>query len=108
MTGDFVAVINENSPRAADWAIVFGGRGIAIVSPYPEWRSLPGVGMALVVMMDMSRIGPEQYKRLVKHISTRFELPEGDVERDLYWRGCPILFKDVTVVIRNGQVLLDA
>lgn len=95
----FIAELNPNSPRAADWRKVYGGLAAPILSTMPLRASLPGIDSALVYMLDLDRIDDRARARLIDHLALKFGVPADEVGRDLEYEGVPILAEDVIVVV---------
>ncbi len=101
MTSDFMVTVS--GPRAADWEKVFGTTTVPVKSPNPHPASLPGKPFAMIYELDIEMITPEQRRRLVEHLASRFGLTEHEVERDIERQGVPLLAEDCSVAIHNPQ-----
>jgi hypothetical protein len=98
---DFTATIVENSPRAADWLKVFGGREIILKYPFARTGDFPGVGARDFYELDLAALTPEQRTRMIVHLASYFHLSEDEVQSTFDDVGCPILAEDVIVAIYN-------
>lgn len=96
---DFTARIKDDSPRRADWLKVFGTNIVELKSPVLREASLPGIPYALIYELDIKALSAEQRRRLVEHISERFNENPALVDDLLDQTGCPILADDVVVTV---------
>lgn len=103
MSKEFIAKIAPNNERYQEWIDVMGTNEIPITLPIPTQGSAPGIDEGLFYMIDLHEITSEQRRRMIKHIARKFAVDEEEVRRTLDDVGCPILDKDVTVVILNPQ-----
>jgi len=79
---------------------VFGRlSGIPIENYLATRAKLPGHADALVYLLDLARITPDERARLVVRIAERFDMDEAEVELNLDASGCPILAEDAMVAI---------
>lgn len=88
--------LNESSPRASAWRDVFGGLEIPLESPLMRKVELP-IGVREVYMLDVKKLTADVRKKLVGYLAKRFQIPAGEVDRDLESNGVPILIEDVSV-----------
>jgi hypothetical protein len=102
MSEDFKAIINEKSTRYQEWLAIMGTNEIPLLTPIPQMVALPS-GVAPCLWIDIAALTYEQKERMVKHLATKFSIPEQEVAHDLDGVGCPILDEEVTVVIFNPQ-----
>jgi hypothetical protein len=102
MPKDFIAHI-KNPERAAEWQAVFGSEQVYVTSPFPEMGDLPGLGRVQIYKLDLALLTPDQRRRLVEHIAGKFGLDPELVDRDLNQVGCPVLARDVTLVVHHAQ-----
>ena len=99
-------LIKPDSPRAADWEKVFGGRQVPIKSPLPHRGSAPGHPDALFYELDLAALNPGQRWRLVEHLAARFDEPPAEVAAELMVNGyVPLLADDLTLTIDARVVL---
>ncbi len=102
MPKDFEVTVTD-SQRAGDWIKTLGSSTVSVMSPIPQLVNLPGHPSALVYMLDLACLTPDQRARLVAHIAQHFNIPAAEVERDLDRQGVPILADDCIVSIANSQ-----
>lgn len=103
MSKDFIAHIDQDSPRASDWRAILGSNQVYIKSPIPFRANLPGHPDTLVYEVDIPLLTPEQRAHLVEHLATKFNIPADQVEEDLDNTGCPIRADHVTIEVHNPQ-----
>lgn len=94
------ATLAPGSPRAGDWLRVFGRLDhIPLQHVAPQLATLPGFAAAVYIyLLDLARLTPEQYERLVEFISSRFQAPLEEVRAGLAEQGLPLLADDVYAV----------
>ena len=104
---DFTVTIREDSPRAADWMKVFGTLTVPVtnaLSPATITLNTPGrQGETQAYFLDLKALTPQQRRRLVEHIATRFGAAPDQVTAQIDEHGVPILEEDTTAVIHNLQ-----
>ncbi len=91
-------IIVRDGVRATEWREVMGSHELPIVSPFPRRVNLPGHDAALVYMLNLQQITPEQREKLVAHLARKFWLPEQEVREQIERVGVPILAVDCIVV----------
>lgn len=102
----FQATINPESPRAKAFQEIFGGRTIPVLSPLPTRAQGPD-GEAQFYRLDVGKLTTEQRRRLVAHISAKWNISPAAVEASIDdpEHGVPILATDVIVPIDLRMVL---
>lgn len=103
MAKDFTATISSKSTRYQDWINVLGTDHVHVKSPIPHRAAAPGIPSGLFYHIDLELLSEEQRSRLIKHLATRFEVPEQEVAENLDTIGCPILDDDVTISVSHPQ-----
>lgn len=97
--------LRENSPRFEDFARVFGGNVIPLQSIETRLANLPGIGEALVFMLDLGQLTIDQHERLCDFLTERFGTPRGQVPDILAEEGMPVLASDIVVYVGRGEAL---
>lgn len=98
--------LSESSPRAATWQRIFGATTIPLRSPVTSKVEIRGVGKKDVYMLDLARLKPEQFDRLVLHLAETNSMPPEDVRGELTNDGIlPILADDVGISF-DGRLVL--
>lgn len=87
---DFGVTITDPE-RAKDFAAVFGRTTVPVTSFFPTRANLPGKPGALIFLLDLARLTPDERARLIAHLAQRFGLAPADVAQDLDAQGVPIL-----------------
>jgi hypothetical protein len=89
--------LREQSPRAADWKVVFGTLGVPLRGVLPIPIQTPD-GPQKAYFVDVDRLSEDVRRRVIEHTARTFGLPEAEVEKDLLGEhGLPILAEDVIV-----------
>lgn len=106
---DVRVVIDEDSPRAADFMKVFGRRDVPVRSMIPSWVMVPDHDKPVkAYMMDLSQITPEEREKLVQHIAGRFgPLLDDEINEQLDSVGMPILADECTLVVQHPLTWID-
>ena len=92
--------------RAEEFRDVFGGATVPVKSPLPGLATVAGEEK-MVYMLDIERLGAEQYDRLVQHLARKFGEAEVAVAAELTQYGLPILADDVTVTVQQPMIFDD-
>lgn len=92
-------ILAKDSPRYADWLLVFGRNVVEIKSPVPSKGILPGLGEREVYLVDLSALSSDQRERLHEHLARRFGGTVEEVAATLEREGLPILAEDVGVAM---------
>ena len=101
MGKDFTVTINHPRGRL-EWLEMFGTTSIHVKSIIPEFTMLPGFDEPQpVYYVDVSLLTPQQRQHLIRHLSTRFNLPLEHVKRQLQQQDVPIPAADCTLMIQN-------
>ncbi len=108
---DYIATIT-NPQRAKELRDIFGTATLPVMRPTPERMDLPDRPGALVYLLDIAALTPEQVQRLTLHIVDKYHLPACYIPEE-FERGIPILATDCVVACAdpdrrieggNGQV----
>jgi hypothetical protein len=92
--------LDDRSPRAEHWQFVFNRLiDIPLVSFFPVRITIPEIGERYAYFLDLNRLTPDEYNRLVLNISKRFNSQVEEVRTELAVMGCPIPVEEVTVTI---------
>jgi hypothetical protein len=83
-----------NPERAEMFEEVFGRTTVPVRSFLPTRANLPGKPNSLIYELDLTRVTPEERRRLVAHLAERFGLPVAEVQGLLDAQGVPILAND--------------
>lgn len=90
--------LSERSPRAAEWKVVFGETSVPITSPIPVRAEIGGIGVREVYLIELSRLEPEQFDRLVAHVAAKNNMPQEEIRAHLVNEGVmPALAEDIDV-----------
>jgi hypothetical protein len=90
------ASLNERSPRYADWRRILGSDDVPLESPHEGMAQLGGE-LDTVYALDLKKLTPEQFSRLVDWIALQFQERPDHVRKDLTKEGFPIRAADVHV-----------
>lgn len=90
--------------RKMFWESVFGTDKVPIKSFFPTRADLPGYPDALVYMLDLRVITPEQRARLVEGLAKRFKLDPAWLDVEIDEQGVPILSDHVNVVSTDAAL----
>jgi hypothetical protein len=93
----------EEPERAKEWQEVLETTTVTVQSPIPRKAVLPGIGEALVYLLDLDSLTDAQRERLSEHISQKFQIPREEVAARLDREGVPLLARDCTVIIKHPQ-----
>ena len=101
MSKDFTVRINHPT-RRIECLEMFGTTSLHVKSINPEFVLVPGFDEPQpVYYVDLSLLTPQQRQRLIRHLSSRFNLPIEQVKRQLRKQDVPIRAEDCTLVIQN-------
>lgn len=101
MGKDFTVTINHPL-RRLEWLEMFGTTCLHIKSITPELTIIPGFDeLQQVYYIDLDLLQPHQYRRLIRHIATKFNLPIKQVMEGLKEQGFPVLAADCILTIHN-------
>ena len=90
------AIINEKSPRAAEWQKVFGTNEVAIHGWLPTNANVLGE-IREVYLLNLKSLTKEQFERLILHISEKFNESVEFIKHELPKVGVPILAEDLII-----------
>ncbi len=96
----------DNPERKKFWLEVIGSECVPILSIIPTWADLPGLGSAMVYLLDVAALPKEKQERLVAALAARFGLTI-DEERTELAKGVPILADDVEVMTCDRGLMAD-
>lgn len=101
MSKDFTVTINHPQ-RRLEWLEMFGTTCLHIKSIRPEFAEVPGFDeLQPVYYVDLDCLASHQLTRLIRHLSTRFNLPIDQVEQGLGQQDVPIPAADCVLTINN-------
>ena len=101
MGKDFTVKINHPQQRL-EWLEMFGTTSIHVKSIFPEFAEVMGFDEPQpVYYVDLKLLTPNQRQRLIRHLSSRFNLPVGQVKRQLQQQNVPIPAAGCTLIIKN-------
>lgn len=103
MAKDFVVGINRETERGKEFMNVFGSDMVFVKSPIPKKILTPDKKEVLAYLLDLDLLNKKQKKRLIKHLSKKFNQSISSVKEDLRTIGVPILKEDTIVIIKNPQ-----
>lgn len=108
MAKDFTVIINETSPRAADFLKVFGRREVHVKSFVPQLMEHPDFAEPQpIYLLDFDFVTEEEFERLTDLMSEKFQAARATVSAALKALGLPILAHDCTIVVENPQKWID-
>jgi len=90
------AIINSQSPRAAEWEKVFQTRKVQVKGLLPTTAIVLDENKE-VYFLDLDALTDDQYERLIFHISEKFNVPVEEVARTLPQIGVPVLYEDLLI-----------
>ena len=102
MGKDFEVTIYDEK-RKKDFIKVFGTDTVKVKSPVPTRIIKPDGEEALAYFLDLALITKKERKKLIKHISEKFNQSIDFVEKNLDKMGLPILKESCSLVINNPQ-----
>lgn len=101
---DFWATIADDDPRSGYWQTVFGTKTVPIETPTAKQAILPGHNTPKTVyMLALHALPHSTMTKIVQHIATQFNLPEEEIQLQLYIKGVPLLADNLTITITNPQ-----
>lgn len=101
MPEDFTVTIIDPK-RALEWLQILHTKTFNVTSWLPEWSNLPGLDEPqLCYLLDLDLLEPNQRRRLVRTLATRFEQPVEVVEAQLDQHGVAIPARICQVNIKN-------
>lgn len=97
----------DNPERKQFWLETIGSDVVPILSIIPTWAHLPGVGEALVYLLDVKALKLEQQERLVRFLADRFGLTVATAWAEWELKGVPILADDVEVMTSDVGLIAN-
>ena len=86
-----------HGPRGDEWEAICGTRRFPVVGFLPRPATLPGKPNAQVFMLDLTKIEPYIFEKIVAHLCAKFGLSAEEAKREIEAAGIPIDADSCTV-----------
>src|SRR5215467_3557480 len=96
MSNLWMATLNSESPRYAEWRLILGGDDVPLYSP-ADFTALFGKESVRVYRLNVDMLHKEQLDRLINHVAEKFRVYPHEVREAIKKDGFPIRWEDVIV-----------